>query len=136
MATLETSGPVGTGVIHVERLETYLHLVTFRKEERDFAPTTRYKDYPISPTILHWESQSNTTTQSPTGQNYLHFRDRGYTILFFARLDKRVDGETAPFVFLGPARELKSHESERPIKMVWELEHAMPAALYKEARTV
>lgn len=136
MATLQSAGPVGTGVIHVERLKSYLHLVTFRKEERDFAPTTRYKDYPISPTILHWESQSSTTTQSRTGQNYLHFRQKGYTILFFARLDKRVDGETAPFIFLGPASRLQSYESDRPIKIVWELEHAMPAALYEEARAV
>jgi superfamily II DNA or RNA helicase len=135
-STLETTGPTGTGVIHVEQLKTYLHLVTFRKEDRDFAPTTRYKDYPISSTILHWESQSDTTQQSPTGQNYLHFLERGYTILFFARLDKRIEGETAPFVFLGPASRLQSYECERPIKMIWELQHPIPAALYEEARAV
>jgi len=135
-ANLETTGPAGTGVIPVKETRTYLHLVTFRKEERDFSPTTRYKDYPISPTLLHWESQAGTTRASATGQNYIHFQERGYTILFFARLEKAVDGETAPFLFLGPARSLKSYEQDRPIKMVWELEHAMPAELYEAARTV
>lgn len=133
-ANLETSGPTGTGVIHLKEQSAYIHLVTFRKEEKDFSPTTRYKDYPISSRRLHWESQTNTTQSSLTGQNYITFRERGYTVLFFARLDKKIDGETAPFVFLGPANDLISFEGDRPIKMVWELETPMPADLYEEAR--
>ncbi|MEC5128252.1 DUF3427 domain-containing protein [Verrucomicrobiales bacterium BCK34] len=135
-ADLETTGPAGVGVIHVKETRTYLHLVTFRKEERDFSPTTRYKDYPISRTLLHWESQAGATRKSVTGQNYIHFQEREYTILFFARLEKSIGGETAPFLFLGPARSLQSYEQDRPIKMVWELEHPMPAELYEAARTV
>lgn len=133
-ATIESSGPTGVGVIHVEELKTYLHFVTFRKEEKDFAPTTRYKDYPITPSRLHWESQVVTTRMSATGQNYQLFRERGYTILFFARLQKRIEGETAPFIFLGPAGNLLSFESDRPIRTVWELKHPMPAELFEEAR--
>jgi len=134
-ASLETSGPAGSGVIHLESERAYLHLVTFRKEDRDFAPTTRYRDYPVSPTVLHWESQRGTAREHRTGQNYLHFRERGYTILFFARLEKRVAGETAPYIFLGPATSLLSCEGDRPIQMLWELEHPMPAELFEEART-
>lgn len=135
-ATLESSGPTGVGVIHIEEINTYIHFVTFRKEDKDFAPTTRYKDYPISRSRLHWESQAGTTQASPTGQNYLHFKERGYTILFFARLDKRQECETAPFLFLGPASHLESYESDRPIKMIWDLVHPIPAELYEQARTV
>jgi superfamily II DNA or RNA helicase/HKD family nuclease len=134
-ANLETRGPAGTGVIHLEREKAYLHLVTFRKEERDFAPATRYKDYPVSPTTLHWESQSGTAQTHVTGQNYIHFLERGYTILFFARVEKRVGDESAPYVFLGPVKELLSHKGDRPIQMLWELEHAMPADLYEQGRT-
>jgi hypothetical protein len=134
-ANLGTSGPAGTGVIPVHALRAYLHLVTFRKEDRDFAPNTRYKDYPVSTTVLHWESQSKTTRDHADGQNYIHFRERGYTILFFARLEKKVAGETAPYVFLGPAKELLSYQGDRPIQMLWELNHAIPAELFEEART-
>lgn len=133
-ADLETSGPAGTGVIHLDDRRVYLHLVTFRKEDRDFAPTTRYQDYPVSPTVLHWESQRGTARDHVAGQNYLHFRRRGYTILFFARLEKRVGGETAPYVFLGPAKDLLSCEGDRPIQMLWELGHPMPAELFEAAR--
>lgn len=136
LATLQHSGPTGTGVIHSNELKTYIHLVTFRKDERDFSPTTRYKDYPISRSLLHWESQSRITRNSPTGLNYKNFLDRGYTILFFARVDKRIDGETAPFLFLGPAKSLISLEGDRPIKMTWELQYPMPAEMFEEARAV
>lgn len=135
-ATLESSGPAGVGVVHVEETKTYIHFVTFRKEDKDFAPTTRYKDYPISRTRLHWESQAGTTQSSKNGQNYIHFKERGYTILFFARLERQQEGETSPFLFLGPASELESYEGDRPIKMIWDLAHPIPAELYEEARTV
>ncbi len=132
--SLETPGQTGVGVLHNSELKAYAHLVTFRKVEQDFTPTTLYKDYPISPVQLHWESQSTATQSTATGQNYVHFKERGYTILFFARLEKKIDGATAPFVYLGPASELLSYEGERPIRMVWELEYPMPAALFEEAR--
>jgi len=135
-ATIQSSGPTGVGVIHIKALKTYIHFVTFRKEDKDFAPTTRYKDYPISRTRLHWESQAGTTQSSGTGQNYIHFQERGYTILFFARLEKQQEGETAPFLFLGPASALVSYESDRPIKMIWDLEFLIPAELYENAKTV
>jgi hypothetical protein len=134
LSTFHSSGQTGVGVMHMKEPKFYVHLVTFRKAERDFTQTTRYRDFPISRTRLHWESESGTTQTSSTGQNYLHFKERGYTILFFARLEKRIEDETAPFLFLGPARELITAEGDRPISMVWELEHPIPAALFEEAR--
>jgi superfamily II DNA or RNA helicase len=136
LCTLEKSGPAGVGVLHAEALKCYVHLVTFRKSEQDFSPTTQYRDYPISRRQLHWESQSTVSQASSTGQNLLNFRERGYTILFFTRLVKRIDDETAPFIFLGPAERLLSAEGDRPIAMVWELAHEIPAALFEEARTI
>ncbi|PAW63036.1 MAG: NgoFVII family restriction endonuclease [Opitutia bacterium Tous-C1TDCM] len=136
LCTLEKSGPTGVGVFHAEALKCYVHLVTFRKSEQDFSPTTQYRDYPISRTQLHWESQSTVSQSSNTGQNLLNFRERGYTILFFARMEKRIEDESAPFIFLGPAERLLSVEGNRPISMVWELSHEIPAALFEEARTI
>lgn len=133
LATLESAGPTGQGVIHDPTHNCYIHLVTFRKDDRFFSPTTRYRDYPISAKKLHWESQSTTSQNSTTGQNYLHFKERGYTILFFARVERQVDGETVPFVYLGPAKALLSAESDRPIRMVWELEYPIPAILLEGA---
>jgi hypothetical protein len=136
LATLEGAGPTGQGVIHAPKHRCYIHLVTFRKDNRVFSPTTRYRDYPISATRLHWESQSTISQASVTGQNYLYFKQRGYTILFFARLERQLDGKTAPFIYLGPAKALLSAEADRPIRMVWELEYPIPAMLLEEAMPV
>ena len=136
LSTLKRADPSREGVIQVKDLKCYIHLVTFHKDESDFSPTTRYRDYPINATQLHWESQSTITRASPTGQNYLNFVERGYTILFFARLDQKIDDETAPFVYLGPAKRLLSAENDRPIRMVWELANPMPAKLIEEAQPV
>ena len=135
LCSLEKSGPTGVGVFHAETIKCYVHLVTFRKSDQDFSPTTQYRDYPISRTQLHWESQSTTTQASAPGQNLLHFHERGYTILFFARLEKRIEDETAPFVFIGPASRILSAEGNRPISIIWELAHPIPAALFEDART-
>lgn len=135
LSSLEKPGPTGQGRLNAKHLKAYVHLITFQKDEQDFSPTTRYRDYPISRTLLHWESQSTVTQDSPTGQNYLHFEERGYTILFFARLTKRIeDKETAPFIFLGQAKALKGYQGNRPIAMTWELAHPIPAELFEEAR--
>jgi hypothetical protein len=92
-----------------------------------------YQDYPISRELRHWETQGQTSQASATGQNLIHHVERGYTMLFFVRSRKKVDGVTAPFTFLGPA-ELVSFQSERPIQMVWRLDHSMPVEMFDENR--
>jgi hypothetical protein len=92
-----------------------------------------YADYPISRSVLHWESQSNTALDSPTGQNLVHHTARGYTILVFARDRKKHNNCTVPFQFLGPVDHV-SHENERPIKMVWQLRYPMPVEMFEENR--
>jgi superfamily II DNA or RNA helicase/HKD family nuclease len=118
------------GTFYVEELALDVHIVTLRKSERDFSPTTRYADYFISPDQLHWESQSTTTAQSPTGQRLINGHGRH---LFFVREEKVEDGRTAPFMCLGCACPLSS-EGERPIKLVWKLEHVVPDHVFVRYR--
>jgi hypothetical protein len=132
-ATLASAGQRGTGVLHFKDIKAYALLITFQKTEKEFSPTTMYADYPISRSLLHWESQSNTTLDSPTGQNLVHHEILGYTILVFARPQKKHNNCTVPFVFLGPATHV-SHQKERPIQMVWELSRPMPVEMFEENR--
>lgn len=132
-ATLETAGQRGVGVIHFPTVKAYTLLVTYQKTEREFSPSTMYADYPISRELLHWESQSNTVQESETGQNLVHHAERSYTILIFARDQKRRNTLTVPFTYLGPAERV-SFEGERPIKMVWRLRYPMPVDMFEENR--
>ena len=107
-------------------------LVTLRKAESDYSPTTMYRDYAISPTLFHWESQSTTSVASATGQRYLQHGPRGSNVLLFTR-DQRVDDlGTTPYLFLGPARYV-SHVGDRPIAITWELEQPMPTDTFTTA---
>lgn len=132
-ATLESSGQTGVGVMHFAEQKTYALLVTFQKTEKEFSPSTMYADYPISRELLHWESQANTAQHHTDGQNLIHHQERGYTVLVFARGQKRRNNVTAPFTYLGPV-DLVSYESERPIKIVWQLRYAMPVEMFEDNR--
>lgn len=132
-ATLETAGQTGVGSFHFAEVKTYTLLITYQKTEKEFSPSTMYADYPISRDLLHWESQSMTSQQSETGQNLIHHKERGYTILIFARDQKRRNNVAVPFTYLGPVQRI-SYESERPIKMVWKLRHPMPVSMFEDNR--
>ena len=108
-------------------------LVTLEKSERDYSPSTLYKDYAISPELFHWESQVSTSQRSTSGQRYIHHRGRGGHILLFVRERREQDGRTMPYTFLGPA-DYVSHKADRPIAFVWRLRRPMPAALFRDAK--
>ena len=110
-----------------------LFFVTLEKSERDYSPSTLYKDYAISPTQFHWESQSTTSQQSPTGQRYIRHRELGGHILLFVRSRKKQDGLTVPYTFLGPV-DYVSHKQEKPIQFVWQLSRPMPADFFRQAK--
>lgn len=117
------------GVLYQPDLNVDVFFVTFVKSEADYSPTTMYRDYPISPTLLHWESQSRTTINSPTGQRYINGTS---TVLIFARQQPNNEFGTAPYVFLGPAQ-YSTHAGGRPIAVTWKLDHPMPIDLYSSA---
>lgn len=122
-----------TGVVRDDRTNSDLFFVTLEKSEREYSPSTLYKDYAISPTLFHWESQSTTTQRSPMGQRYIHHRERAGNILLFVRSRKKLDGRTVPYTFLGPV-DYVSHKGERPISFVWKLQRPMPADMFRQAK--
>lgn len=120
------------GVLYAADLNVDAFFITLKKSEADYSPTTMYRDYPISPVLFHWESQSTTSVESKTGQRYL---DGSSHVLLFAREEQRDEFGTSPYLFLGPARYV-SHEGSRPIAITWELEHALPADFFAVATVV
>jgi hypothetical protein len=105
---------------------------TLSKSERDYSPTTLYRDYAISPEFVHWESQSTTSAESPTGQRYINHVIQGSRVLLFCR--ETNDGEfgAQPYFFLGPARYV-THAGSRPMAITWKLDHPMPAEFFEAA---
>jgi superfamily II DNA or RNA helicase/HKD family nuclease len=117
------------GVLYVPERNVDAFFVTLKKSEADYSPTTMYRDYPISPTLFHWESQSTTSTASKTGQRYLNGTS---TVLLFAREQAKDEFGTAPYLFLGPVTYVQ-HQGERPIAITWQLHHGMPTDFFTSA---
>ncbi len=107
-------------------------LITLKKSEADYSPTTMYRDYPISPTLFHWESQSTTSLSSETGRRYV---SGSSNVLLFARQEPKVESGTSAYLFLGEGRHV-THEGERPIAITWELMHPMPTDFFTSATVV
>jgi hypothetical protein len=119
------------GVLHLKNRRVDVFFVTLQKTEDEYSPTTMYEDYLISHELFHWQSQSNTSEQSPTGQRYIRHGEIGYTPLLFVRETKTLpSGLSSPYHFLGPCRYV-GHSGSRPMSITWKLEHPVPTRLLR-----
>ena len=118
--------PWQTGVYDVRDAGADLLAFTLDKSSGSFSPTTRYRDYAVSPRLIHWESQSITRADSETGLRYRHHERDGRSIMLFTRL--RADDRA--FWFLGPAI-YRGHVGEKPMAITWELQTPLPGDLYQ-----
>ncbi|MEU1086142.1 DUF3427 domain-containing protein [Streptomyces sp. NPDC005576] len=115
------------GVKWCESITTDALFITLEKDEKDFSPETRYKDYALSDFRFHWESQNQTSEASPTGVRYRTHREKGSQILIFVRRYKKTDiGGPQPWMLLGPA-EYVEHAGSKPMGITWKLHHGIPA---------
>ena len=88
------------GVAYSEPLNVDAFFVTLKKSEADYSPTTMYRDYPISPTLFHWESQNDhlgrLTDRPALPQRLEH-------CVALLPDEQKDEYDTAPYLFLGPA---------------------------------
>ena len=124
---------VREGVKWLPEKQLDVFFVTLNKADKDYSPTTMYNDYSINESLFHWQSQSTTAADSPTGQRYIHHRERGSKVLLFVREFKadRITGGAEAYTFLGTANYVK-HEGSRPMNITWRLDRPIPAKFLKK----
>jgi superfamily II DNA or RNA helicase/HKD family nuclease len=126
----------GQGVRWIEEIKTDALLITLEKSERDFSPTLRYRDYAVSPTRFHWESQSTTPAQSPTGLRYQrHVQENSNVLLFLRRYKNNSIRKPEPWMLLGPATYI-DHTGSKPMAITWNLQHELPADVWSYAAAI
>jgi superfamily II DNA or RNA helicase/HKD family nuclease len=124
------------GVVHVPHSKSDIFFADINKDEADFSPTTMYEDYAITERLFHWQSQAATSEDSPTGRRYINHEREGYTPLLFIReRKKRANGVTSPYFFAGPLQ-YRRHTGSKPMSIIWELAHPLPARVLEWARRV
>lgn len=106
--------------------------VTLNKSEKDYSPSTLYEDYAINERLFHWQSQSRTSVESETGQRYINHLRAGNRIVLFVRENKKQDGVTSLYVYLGEVEYVR-HEGSIPISFVWRLMEEIPAGMMRGA---
>ena len=124
---------VREGVKWLPEKQLDVFFVTLNKADKDYSPTTMYNDYSINESLFHWQSQSTTAADSPTGQRYIHHREQGSKVLLFVREFKadRITGGAEAYTFLGTANYVK-HEGSRPMNITWQLDRPIPAKFLKK----
>ncbi|MEU9002363.1 DUF3427 domain-containing protein [Streptomyces sp. NPDC048551] len=118
------------GAAWCEGIQTDALFITLEKDEKDFSPQTRYKDYAMSEFTFHWESQNRTSETSPTGVRYQTHAANGSHVLLFVRRYKKTDlGGPQAWMLLGPAEYLR-HKGSNPMGIEWQLRHEIPADVW------
>jgi hypothetical protein len=120
------------GVIYLREKNLDVFFITLNKTEEHYSPTTMYEDYAISDTLFHWQSQSTTSENSPTGKRYIHHQKQGTQVLFFVRDYKKQKNRTQPYTCLGTATYVR-HTGSRPMSIVWRLDAPIPPRLLEKA---
>ncbi len=126
-------GTVREGVKWLPEKQLDVFFVTLNKADKDYSPTTMYNDYSINESLFHWQSQSTTADNSPTGQRYIHHKERGSKVLLFVREFKsdRVTGDAEAYTYLGTANYVK-HQGSRPMNITWRLDRPIPAKFLRK----
>ena len=123
----------GLGVKYFKDKNADIFFITLNKADKDYSPTTMYKDYSMNESLFHWQSQSRTSDTSKTGQRYIHHKELGSRVLLFVREFKKdfVSGQASPYTYLGKASYVQ-HTGSRPMNIVWKLDAPIPAKFLKK----
>ena len=121
-----------SGVQWIEHHGAYLMLVTLEKDEESFTERTRYRDFAITPTQFHWQSQSTARPNNGDGTRIVRAANGIGTMWLFTRRARKDEYGTEPYVFMGAFTPTKI-EGEKPMSVTGELANAMPAKWFEVA---
>lgn len=133
-AVLDVNNPLSIreGVKFVADKKLDVLLNTLNKSSKQYSPTTMYNDYSINEWLFHWQSQSTTSAESPTGQRYINHKKLGSKVLLFVRENKKDMYRNAEtYTFLGTVNYVR-HDGSNPMNIIWKLDNPIPAKFLKK----
>ena len=114
-----------SGAYHLDNAS--LLFVTLNKSDKDFSPSTQYKDYIINEHLFHWQSWPKDSHNNKGGKRYINQSRTNRKIILFVREEKKDGfGNTCAFHCFGLVDYVSSH-GDFPMNVTWKLEEpAMP----------
>ena len=128
--TFEKVTSMREGTLFVKDINVDISFITLNKTEKEYSPTTMYNDYAINENLFHWQSQSTTSDTSPTAIRYIENKS---TRFIFVRENKKKDGLSEPYYFLGTAKSIE-HKGSKPVSFTLQLDTPIPAHLLRQTR--
>ena len=115
------------GVKYLDDKKIDILLITLNKSEKNYSPTTMYKDFSRNENQFHWQSQNKTSETSVVGKRYINHKETGNRVLLFVR-ENSVNqyGIREYYTFLGTGNYI-SHKGEKPMSIEWQLDFPIPA---------
>jgi superfamily II DNA or RNA helicase/HKD family nuclease len=117
--------PFQAGTLTLASRKTELLFVTLDKSE-GYHERIAYHDYAISTERFHWQTQNSAGPDTVGGLRYIEGSTNGWQFQLFVRPRKgdayRACGRVT----------LQTIEGDRPMSIVWGLEVALPARLFRE----
>ena len=119
------------GILWVPQAASDVFFVDLHKAERDYSPTTMYRDYAINRELFHWESQSRQTPRQPTVQRYINHEPRGTRVLLFVRERKKLRARDAGRSRSSGRVTTSITSGERPVAFTWRCRRRCPRSCSK-----
>lgn len=110
--------------------------VTINKSDKEYSPSTRYEDYAISANQFHWQSMNGVRIDSEEGQRIIQQPTNGWKYILFVRDTKKDEyGNTNGYYCLGLI-DYNSSIGERPMNVVWDMQHSIPGFILETAKAI
>ena len=115
------------GVVSLPKRKMQILFVTLDKSD-GFHDRIASRDYAVSTTRFHWQTQNSAGPDTTVGRRYLESHENGWKFLLFVREDP---GHA--FVACGPVRLTSPDDvtGDRPMNIVWTLEIPLPVHCYR-----
>lgn len=129
-AELQTSEARPTyreGVVSLKDRKTQLFFVTLDKSA-GYHDRIAYRDYALSTTRFHWQTQNSAGPDTRVGRRYLDSSVNGWKFLLFVR-----ENPGQAFLACGPVHIGSPDDvnGDRPMNIVWTLEVPLPVHCYR-----
>ena len=127
------AGNQQAGVFSLNDINVELLWVTLNKSDKDFSPSTQYKDFAISESLFNWQSQ-HTANHFNKGRRYSEQKQNGRKFILFIRENKKdAYGFVPPYYCLGLVDYVDSH-GDNPITVTWKLHNNIPGFILDKAQ--
>ena len=131
---LKRGVPLGTQYNHEDKLS--MVMVTTNKADKEYSPSTLYKDYAINENQFHWQSKNDVRIESKEGQRFIRQKENGWRFLLFVRDSKKdAFGNSNCYYCLG-LMDYVASEGECPMNITWDMRSKIPGFILEKAQAV